>query len=401
MALTREQIAARLRQARESLGFTQAEVADALDMHRPTITEIEAGRRAVASEELYRFAQLYATSLSALLAEPVPSEDEVTHVLFRKQGLTTPQARRAVRQFMERCRSEGELEQMLGLEETADPRPSYRVPPPDTKWRAIEQGSWIAREERRRLELGPEPIRNPLDLLEKQGVRIGPLDDSNGADVDGIYFETESLGACVGVNLRKDDWTGFRAAFTAAHEYAHWLLRDLTVEEFNFGATGDENYIEVRANAFAAAFLMPQEGITAYFTSLGLVKEGQIPHLSKADIVRAMDHFGVSRQALLYRLQNLRLLAPQTAETLRNLEEFSPRDTAEALGMTLRSQRYVATRLPTLAIEAWRRGLVTAGRAADLCDTDLMTFRDLVSKLGEEPDVDAEMPLLGAAAKLG
>jgi len=73
----------------------------------------------------------------------------------------------------------------------------------------------------------------------------------------------------------KDDWTGFRAAFNAAHEYAHWLLRDLTVEEFGVWSDGEENHIEVRANAFAAAFLMPKEGIAAYFTGLGLLKEGR------------------------------------------------------------------------------------------------------------------------------
>jgi hypothetical protein len=36
-------------------------------MHRPTITEIEAGRRKVSSEELSEFAKVYEVSLSWLL----------------------------------------------------------------------------------------------------------------------------------------------------------------------------------------------------------------------------------------------------------------------------------------------------------------------------------------------
>lgn len=55
----REQIAARLRMAREAAGLTQGQVAKKLEMHRPTISEIEAGRRRVSADELAIFAELY------------------------------------------------------------------------------------------------------------------------------------------------------------------------------------------------------------------------------------------------------------------------------------------------------------------------------------------------------
>ncbi len=63
MAKEREEIkgliAARLRAARESSGLSQGQVSKKLKMHRPTISEIEAGRRNVTSEEMGHFANLY------------------------------------------------------------------------------------------------------------------------------------------------------------------------------------------------------------------------------------------------------------------------------------------------------------------------------------------------------
>ena len=52
-------IAARLRAAREDAGLSQGQAAKELNMHRPTISEIEAGRRSVSAEELAEFARLY------------------------------------------------------------------------------------------------------------------------------------------------------------------------------------------------------------------------------------------------------------------------------------------------------------------------------------------------------
>ncbi len=394
--MERRQIARRLKAVRESLGFTQAVVAEALGVHRPTISEIEAGRRAVTSEELYRLAQIYGRPVSDLLQEARPGEEEAMGVLFRRDGLETPAARAAVSRFLERCRAEKELEELLGIPAGPDARPGYHAPAPRDVLDAIRQGERIAEGERRRLDLGVEPLRNPLELLEKQGVRIGPIEGLGDDDgVDGLYVELEDLGACVAVNPHRDEWTGFRSAFTAAHEYAHWLLRDVTVEEFSFGRKAGD-LLETRANAFAAAFLMPRAGLEAYFTGAGLLRDGAIPHLSAGDIVRAMDHFGVSRQALLFRLENVRLLPHDLAETLRD-REIPVTRLAETLGIQLWRGSYFGGRLPALATEGWRRGLLSAGRAAALCDLDLETFQERMRELGEVQEPDQGEALLGAA----
>jgi transcriptional regulator with XRE-family HTH domain len=77
---TREQIAFRLREAREAAGLSQGQAAKLLGLHRPTISEIEAGRRKVSGDELVRFAELYSVTVEWLASASEhsdPSEDRI------------------------------------------------------------------------------------------------------------------------------------------------------------------------------------------------------------------------------------------------------------------------------------------------------------------------------------
>jgi transcriptional regulator with XRE-family HTH domain len=64
--LQKEGIAARLRLAREQAGLSQGQVAKILGLHRPAISEIEAGRRKVSAEELTECSKIYGVSLTWL-----------------------------------------------------------------------------------------------------------------------------------------------------------------------------------------------------------------------------------------------------------------------------------------------------------------------------------------------
>ena len=79
-------IANRLREARKLAGLTQGQVAKKMNLHRPTISEIEAGNRSVSAEELTRFAELYDVSLSWLAgegAEKFDPHDDRVQLAFR------------------------------------------------------------------------------------------------------------------------------------------------------------------------------------------------------------------------------------------------------------------------------------------------------------------------------
>lgn len=70
---TRLTIAQRLRLAREMAGLSQGQVAKKLGLHRPTITEIEAGRRKVSADELSSLAAIYGVGVSWLVEEQAES----------------------------------------------------------------------------------------------------------------------------------------------------------------------------------------------------------------------------------------------------------------------------------------------------------------------------------------
>jgi transcriptional regulator with XRE-family HTH domain len=59
----KQKLGDKLRTARELAGLSQGQTAKILKMHRPTISEIEAGRRNVKVEELSSFASLYGVEI--------------------------------------------------------------------------------------------------------------------------------------------------------------------------------------------------------------------------------------------------------------------------------------------------------------------------------------------------
>lgn len=65
-------VGARLRDARLATGLTQAEVAQALGMSRPTLAAVEKGTRKITGLELRRLARLYQRDVAWLLGEESP-----------------------------------------------------------------------------------------------------------------------------------------------------------------------------------------------------------------------------------------------------------------------------------------------------------------------------------------
>jgi transcriptional regulator with XRE-family HTH domain len=65
----RAQIAERLKEARKLAGLSQGHVARILGLHRPSVSEMEAGNRRVSADELARLAEIYDVSVGWLLGD--------------------------------------------------------------------------------------------------------------------------------------------------------------------------------------------------------------------------------------------------------------------------------------------------------------------------------------------
>lgn len=68
-------IASRIREARKMAGLSQSQVAKMLGLHRPSVSEIEAGNRSVSAEEIAVLAEIFDVSTLWLLGEGVDKVD--------------------------------------------------------------------------------------------------------------------------------------------------------------------------------------------------------------------------------------------------------------------------------------------------------------------------------------
>lgn len=203
-----------------------------------------------------------------------------------------------------------------------------------------------------------------------------------------------------------------RRRFSLAHEYAHVLA-----DRDRFGLVSRtserDNLIEVRANAFGASFLMPEEGVRQTVSSLGkgapsrvytevfdevesLDAEGRTAPGSQAvqlyDVVQLAHHFGVSRAAMLYRLRNLRLITQAELDRMKELDDGGRgKQIAAHLGLPEPDHTAVRDgfrhRILGLALEAYRREEISRGKLTELAAM-LGISRDDVDSLIEDAGLD-------------
>jgi Zn-dependent peptidase ImmA (M78 family) len=149
----------------------------------------------------------------------------------------------------------------------------------------------------------------PVDkIAERLGLELLLMDLD--ADMSGALIKSDDDGAVIiAIN---ETHSRVRRRFTVAHEIAHFVLGHLTDEphidrEFtaihrNEVSSQATDPREIKANAFAASLLMPEDFLLKDFVRTGGF-EG--PVLSQTAL-----RYQVSEQALKYRLANLGLLPP-------------------------------------------------------------------------------------------
>ena len=387
MAITKNILAERIRAAREACGLTQKELAEHLGFSRPTVVQIEAGNRAVSGIELDKIAYLFGRDIREFIAESFEEEDALA-ALFRAQPAVAGQP--VVMEKLRECLAIGReltnLQRLVGIDRGQTATASYPLPPSGTRWQAIQQGERIADEERRRLDLGNAPLPSLTDLLESQGVRTGVVDLPE--DISGLTLSDRKGGLFVVAN-RVHHF--LRRRFSFAHEYAH-VIADRDRIGIVSRASERDDLLEVRSNAFAASFLMPEEGVRHFVAGLGkgrpsrsntevfdeagsLDVEGRTEPGSQAiqlyDLVQAAHHFGVSRLMALFRLRNLRLLNDAEFNALKVLDEKGAgREMAKAMGLDDPDSSEIRNefrhRFLGLALEAYRRDEISRGKLKEL-----------------------------------
>jgi Zn-dependent peptidase ImmA (M78 family)/transcriptional regulator with XRE-family HTH domain len=387
------QIGRRLKAAREAARLTQEAVAQHLGIPRPSVAMIEADKRNVSTTELEKLAALYRRDIQDFFLESFDENVDPVPALFRAvrpELASQSELHDTVRHAMKLARALTDLERRLGVHRLSGPAAKYVLPAPTNKWDAIQQGEYLADEERRRLGLGWTPLSDMSDFLEDQGIRTAV--DDLPPDISGLVLPEASVGTFVLIN--RQDVRG-RRRFSHAHEYCHVLV-DLNPSQPGMLSHADarNDFVEVRANTFAASFLMPAEGVRQFIGALGkgrgsryqgdvvdcfdeaLPAEGRTEPRSQdiqlADVLHLAHHFGVSPPAALFRLRNLRLLSEADLADLRGRLSTEGEALAAFLGFAEpaeqqeESRNQFRRRFARLALEAFRRKVITAGKLQEI-----------------------------------
>ncbi len=289
-----EAIGSRIRDARELLEMSQDDLARLVALPRTALSAIENGKRQVTTAELLAFARVFDRPFDYFLRPP-----ESEPFPFPRQP--SKEVQKTLTHFEEMCRSYGQLEEMNGLT------------PPDLPRLAFSPGRYVSRDAERlaelvrtQLGLGPAlPARQLRVLLdERYGIKTFVL--RSQSRLSGACLHHRNLGPCVLVIKRPT----YHMLFTLAHQLAHLLVHRETpfLDEDIFSKTPREQF----ASAFAAALIMPRAGVQEMFFSFYRSRTDLVP----ADVAYLARHFGTSRQAMLWRLQGLRLIAPSLREAL-------------------------------------------------------------------------------------
>jgi len=391
-----QELATRLRAARETQGISQSQAADVIGLPRTAITQIEGGNRAVSTLELTKLAKLYRHSISYFLDETPEVEEDVEKLLYRaaKPNIAKLQKfKKQIQHYINLCKEGIILEKLLQFENRNGP-PSYSQPMPKNKSDAVAQGSLVAEQERKRLGIGINPIGDLATLISNQGIWACSVDLPD--DISGLFLNNIKTGMVILVNATH---VKARKRFSYAHEYAHVLFDRDEGARISSAENNLEN-IEVRANAFAAAFLMPLDGVIEVLRTLNKGKSSRedqvifdvsansklnvesrsVPfsqHITFQDIAIIAHNFGVSYHAAVYRLRSLNLISlPECDKLIANYQEG--KNFLGSIGMLVdldskeedanQWDRELRRELAYLAVEAYRREEISRGRVIELGD---------------------------------
>ena len=394
------EVGKQLRHIRQSSGKTQAEVAGHLNLSRSTVVQMERGNRRVTAEDVERLASFYQCSPSVLLPGSQADKTDRDGELLSDLVQAFPSIRDDKEQFSETQRVLAiakmltNLEQRLCLDSNSLGSHAYHVGTPNIAWEAMEQGFQAADEERRRLNLGDAPIRDLDHTLVVKRIRMTKVDLPK--NVTAIFVNSEETGFLIIVNRRLPIEA---RRFHYAHGFGHSLF-DRCHRSFVCSVQCRQDFVEVRASAFANGFLLPESSLRRYLESLGKEVRGRIggvevnlfsergervreatdlpvtgrkrrgaEPINVCDLTQIASFFGVSRSLVATRLRNLRYVTEAQFQSLDELDAQGVATAAhEALALTdaqVESEHdAVRSRLVALAVTAMDCGV---------CDRDEFT----------------------------
>ncbi|QNE75714.1 ImmA/IrrE family metallo-endopeptidase [Streptomyces finlayi] len=302
-----ETVTDRVRKVMDAASVSQAAFAETIGLAPDKLSKSLNGIRRFTSLDLARIAEFGSTTVDWLLTGREPLRP--SFAARASSSTVEDEARTGLKDLVERFTSAHEVLALLGRSPELPELLTVRT----ELDRYVDQGAALAEDSLDRLTALGSPSISDLETSEL----VQALESAFGVDVAKIGLPDGIDGAAWqadGFRLIMIDRTPVptRQRFTLAHELGHILARDAQdfLTETHLSPGHQKDLSEIRANVFAANFLMPRSEITAAVAGHELTDEELRPL-----VVR----FKVSPSALGARLAQLGFIDPRTRSRLRGI----------------------------------------------------------------------------------
>lgn len=221
----------------------------------------------------------------------VPQDYRVKHLGFRKKT-SLPKSEQVRYQSI----AEAELEKVQWLTEKLSPMLTEKIDPGQFSIGSLDEVEIVAEKTRKIWELGEGPIFNLTSVMERNGYFLKPISGDENFDAYSVVAEGKTGEFLTGMILYNKNYTGDRQRFTLCHELGHFLI-----------STNEQKLIEKSANRFASAFLMSKSETE---TIIGRKRS----NITLTELQEYKKYFGVSIQAIIYRMKDLGIISEQYAK---------------------------------------------------------------------------------------
>ena len=231
-----------------------------------------------------------------------------------------------------------------------------------------------------------------LHVLDLEGVRVYArrIDPR----VSGLFAYDVELGACILLNANHPRE---RRTQSAGHELGHFISNRRAAEVLH--TVEHENSREERyANSFGRAFLTPARTVMQRFREITAGSS----HLTRRHVILLAHTFGVSREAMVRRLEELGLTKPGTWDWFLGNGGITDEQARQVLGdlgaadtAKIEADRPTTLRLNLLAAEALRQEHLSEGQLARLLHLDRVELREILDNEeieGNEADGVPKLP---------
>lgn len=366
VGVMKKEIGQRIKEERNRQNLNQEQLIQEarLPWERQTLGQVENGERELKAWELARIAQVLHIEMSSFFSQKEVSKQPI--VLWRVKP-ENPQ--HVQREFIRLCKDYKFVEDLISIDKPV----SRNLPRKVIALNSFNQKNAyaLAEEIRSELNLGDYPAASLVKTLEERfGIKFFFNDmGGNGSAASSV----SDYGNCILISSSEPVW---RQHFSLAHELFHIITWDenILMEIEKNEKLRIQN--EKLADAFAAGLLVPSEIL--HHEILLLAKNDK--SLNEAGIVAIARQFGVSLEALLWRMVHTGFISSEQVKLALADEKLRVLDKEIRTEMPMNT--YQNNRFVRLAYLAYGNGEISWARLSKILRTPLSDLTQFLRSFG-------------------